>query len=293
MLTRRTALALFGAALVTATRPSQAAPLASSLNDMLDAEISAMEQAIGGKLGIAAVDTATGITFARRGDDRFPMTSTFKFLLAGAVLARVDSGQEQLDREIFVRPEDLLDYAPVVETFVGQSMTVAQLCEATLTLSDNSAANILLATMGGPEGLTTFIATLGDDTTRLDRTEPTLNEGAPGDPRDTTTPVAMLGSMQRLLMGDALTPASRDRLTAWLVANQTGDARIRAGAPAGWTVGDKTGTGGNGTVNDIAILLPPDRAPLLLTIYVTQTAATVGEVSAVHAAVTRLVTDAL
>ncbi len=145
---------------------------------------------------------------------------------------------------------------------------MAELCVATMTLSDNTAGNLLLASFGGPAGLTAYARSLGDQTTRLDRIETALNEGLPGDPRDTTSPVAMLGTMHRLLLGDALSAASRERLAGWLVANKTGDKRLRAGMP-GWKVGDKTGTGGNGSANDIAIVWPTGRAPLLVTVYYT------------------------
>src|SRR5829696_2557262 len=130
-------------------------------------------------------------------------------------------------------------------------MTVAELSDAAVTLSDNTAGNLLLASFGGSAGLTAYVRSLGDDTTRLDRIETALNEAAPGDPRDTTTPAAMLGTMQKLLVGEALSRASREQLTAWLVANKTGDQRLRAGVPQGWRVGDKTGTGGHGATNDI------------------------------------------
>lgn len=293
MISRRRALALCGTALIATAGSLRAAPLASGLYEMLDAEFAAIESDMGARLGIAVLDTGSGTTYAWRGDERFAMASTFKFLLAGAVLARVDLGEEQLDRAITVRREDLVEYAPTVEPLVGQTITVAQLCEATVTLSDNAAANMLLATMGGPEGLTAFIRGLGDDITRLDRIEPDLNEAAPGDARDTTTPQSMVGLLNKLMLQDALTPSSRQQLTAWMVANQTGDARIRAGVPEGWTVGDKTGTSGTGTVCDIAILFPQDRAPLLLTIYIAESSGTVEEASAAMASIARMVTSTM
>jgi beta-lactamase class A len=291
MLTRRHFIATSGTAIALRAGALQADPLPSGIYEMVDSELAAIEAETGGRLGVAVLDAGSGTTYAWRGDELFPILSTFKFLLAGAVLHRVDAGEEQLDRAIPVRVEDLVTYAPIVEPLVGQTITVAQLCEATVTLSDNAAANILLATMDGPEGLTAFIRTLGDQITRLDRWETDLNEATPGDPRDTTTPQAMVGLMQQLLLGEVLSSTSRRQLTEWLVANQTGDARIRAGVPEGWTVGDKTGTGENGTFNDIAILFPPDRAPIILAIYLTQSTRNVDETNAAIAAVARTVAE--
>jgi beta-lactamase class A len=141
------------------------------------------------------------------------------------------------------------------------------LCAAAIEQSDNTAGNLLLNVIGGPDGLTQFVRSLGDDVTRLDRIEPELNSAIPGDERDTTTPAAMRSDMQRLLLGDALTESSRHQLEDWLQHNETGGLMIRAGVPKNWTVGDKTGRGANGATNDIAIIRPPDRAPLLLAIY--------------------------
>ncbi len=228
-----------------------------------------LERRNGGRLGVAAFDSASGRRIGHRSEERFPMCSTFKFLAAAFVLARVDRGEERLDRRIVYSTQDLVTYSPVTKDHVGPvGLSVAELCDATMTLSDNTAGNLLLASFGGPAGLTAYARSLGDQTTRLDRIETALNEGLPGDPRDTTSPVAMLGTMHRLLLGDALSAASRERLTGWLVANKTGDKRLRAGMP-GWKVGDKTGTGGNGSANDIAIVWPTGRAPLLVTVYYT------------------------
>jgi len=235
-----------------------------------------LETRNGGRLGVAALDTASGRRIGHRADERFPMCSTFKFLLAALMLARVDQGKERLDRRIVFSQKDLLSYAPVTKGHVGgRGMMIAELCDATVTLSDNTAANLLLAQLGGPPAVTSFARSLGDELTRLDRIEPALNEAAPGDPRDTTTPAAMLGDMQRLLVGDALSAASRERLSGWLVGCKTGDKRLRAGFPAGWRVGDKTGTGENGSANDIAIAWPTGRAPILVTAY--YTSSTIGD----------------
>jgi beta-lactamase class A len=229
-----------------------------------------LERRNGGRLGVAALDTASGRHVGHRADELFPLCSTFKFLAAALVLSRVDRGEEQLDRRIVFADKDLVTYSPVTKDHVGSGgMALADICDAAVTLSDNTAGNLLLASFGGPPGLTSFARSLGDPATRLDRFETELNEAKPGDPRDTTTPAAMLGTMQRLLVGNALSVASRDRLIGWLVASKTGAKRLRAGLPNDWRVGDKTGGGNNGTANDIAIAWPSGRAPILIAVYYT------------------------
>ena len=236
----------------------------------LEREARRLEQASGGgRLGVAVLDSGGGDRFAWRGDERFPMCSTFKLLLAAATLKRVERGEERLSRRIAIRKADLVPWAPFAETRVGADASVDELCAAAMTRSDNVAANLLLPGIGGPAGIGAFARTLGDERTRLDRIEPDLNSANPGDARDTTTPVAMLGNLRALLLGDALAPASRARLLAWLRANTTGDARIRAGLPRGWTAGDKTGTGQHGTSNDVGIAWPPGGKPLLFAAYLT------------------------
>ena len=232
--------------------------------------LAGLERRNGGRLGVAVLDTASGRSSGHRSDERFPLTSTFKFLAAALVLARVDRGQEQLDRRIAFSDKDLVTYSPVTKDHVGLAgMSVADICAAAVTLSDNTAGNLMLASFGGPAALTAYARSLGDGLTRLDRIETALNEAAPGDPRDTTTPNAMLGDMQRLLVGDALSAESRRHLTQWLLASKTGTKRIRAGLPSDWRVGDKTGGGDNGTANDIAVAWPPGRAPILIAVYFT------------------------
>ena len=170
-------------------------------------------------------------------------------------------------------------------------MTLAELCEAAITLSDNTAGNLLLASFGGPAGLTAFVRALGDEMTRLDRIEPELNEATPGDPRDTTTPAAMLENLRRLVLGDALSGASREQLTAWLVANKTGGKRLRAGLPPEWRVGDKTGGGGNGATNDIAVAWPPGRPPIIVSAYFGESSASLDARNAVLASIGRIAAE--
>ena len=152
-------------------------------------------------------------------------------------------------------------------------MTLAELCAAALNYSDNTAGNLLLASLGGPRALTAYARSIGDPITRLDRIEPYLGEAVPGDPRDTTTPAAMLQNLRILLFGDALSAGSKDQLTAWLIGNRTGDARLRAGLPPGWRRGDKTGSGQRGSTNDVGVIWPPQGAPILVTVYLTETTA--------------------
>ena len=235
----------------------------------------AIEASVAGRLGVAVLDTATGALEGYRLDERFAMCSTFKFLAVAMVLARVDAGQQRLDERIVVTRASLIDWSPVTGKHVGQPMSVADLCEAAITLSDNAAANLLLASAGGPAAVTAFARRIGDDVTRLDRTEPTLNEGTPGDPRDTSTPRAMARTLHTVLLGNALSPASRARLVAWMTATSTGAERLRAGLPVDWRLAHKTGTGRLGTTNDIGVLWPPRRAPLVVVGYLTECAAPV------------------
>jgi len=215
-----------------------------------------LEKSCGGRLGVSVIDTATGERGGYRADERFPMCSTHKMLLAAAVLKRVDAGQEHLDRAIAVPAKALVHYSPVTGEHAGGEMTVADLCDAMLTLSDNTGANLLLETIGGPQGYTRFARSIGDPVTRLDRTETSLNESLPGDPRDTTTPAAMVQDMRKLLLGDVLSTDSRQRLLQWMESNKTGDHSLRAGLPHDWLVGDKTGSNLSTTTNDIAIVFP-------------------------------------
>jgi beta-lactamase class A len=264
---RRTFLrASLAGATVLALRPALAAPEPGT--DALVARIAALEHRHGGRLGVAIIDTGNGRRVAHRGDERFPMCSTFKWLAVAAVLARVDRGEESLDRRIVFTPAEVVTYSPITESRTGEpGMSLAEVCQAALRLSDNTAGNLLLDRVGGPAGVTAFARSVGDQATRLDRRETMLNEATPGDPRDTTTPLAMAGAMQAVLLGDVLAAASRERLVTWMAASTTGTARLKAGLPAGWRVVDKTGTSNNGVSNDLAIAWPPSRAPLLVAAY--------------------------
>ena len=257
--------------------------------------LAGIERAAQGRLGVAMLDTGSGLALGWRQDERFAMASTFKLVLAGWMLALVDQGKERLDARVHYPVADVLAYSPVSGPRAGDGggLTVGELCAATVSLSDNTAANVLLARHGGPAGFTAFVRSLGDGITRLDRTEPTLNEAAGGDPRDTTTPLAMLQTMRKLVLGGALTPASRAWLQRWMVETTTGDKRLRAGVP-GWKVGDKTGTASDsGTANDVAVLWPPaSGAPVLVTCYLTRSTAQPEQRDAAIAQVARAVVAA-
>lgn len=260
----------------------------------LPAALARIETARGGRLGVAVFESGSGSLAGHRADERFPICSTFKLLAAAGILARVDAGQDRLDRRIVVTRADIVPHAPVTEQRIGgEGMTLAELCAATMITSDNTAGNLLLRVLGGPAGLTAFVRGLGDDVTRLDRWETELNEARPGDPRDTTSPAAMLHCMRILLLGPVLAAGSRALLVQWLRENRTGDARLRAGLPPGWQAGDRTGTGENGTANDVGILWPPgDQPPLLVAAYLTGSAAPAGLRNAALADVARAVTAA-
>jgi beta-lactamase class A len=208
--------------------------------------------------------------------------------------ARRDAGRERLDRRIRFEASDIVVNSPVTKDRLGgDGMSLAELCEAAMTVSDNTAGNLILASLGGPGGLTAYARSLGDTLTRLDRIEPVLNEAVPGDPRDTTTPAAMLSNLRTLVLGTVLSPASKEFLIAWLLGNKTGDTRLRAGLPKDWRVGDKTGSGERGTTNDVGLVWPPQHAPVIVSIYLTGTPATSGQRNATLANVGRAVVSAL
>jgi beta-lactamase class A len=270
-----------------------AASAASGENDAT-ARIEAIETRIGGRIGVAALDTGNDKHLDYRAEERFPMCSTFKFLAAAAVLKRVDEKKERLERFVPYNAKDILEYAPVTKEHLKEGgMTLGALCEAAIEQSDNTAGNLLLNAIGGPAGLTNFVRALGDRVTRLDRIEPELNSAIPGDERDTTTPAAISSDMQRLLLGDALSEASRRKLDDWLQRNETGGSMIRAGVPKTWSVGDKTGRGSNGATNDIAIMRPPRGAPILLAIYSVGSTATANDRAAAIAEVAKVVAEFL
>ncbi len=255
-----------------------------------NAALAELERKSGGRLGVAMLNLATGQRAGHRQDERFLLCSTFKALAAAFVLARVDRKEEKLDRRIVFSRKDIVSWSPGTEANVGgKGMTVAALCETTVTLSDNTAGNLLLRSFGGPAGLTAYLRSIGDGITRLDRYEPELNEhDGPNDQRDTTAPAAMVETLKTLLFGEALSKPSRAQLAAWLIASKTGDRRLRAGFPDGWLVGDKTGTSGSGSANDIGVAWPPAGGAVIVAGYYRQPAGTAAARDAVLAEVGRI-----
>ena len=254
-------------------------------------QLYAIESSLDGRLGLFAWDTGDGRRLAYRAEERFPMCSTFKLILVSAMLHRSAQQPGLMRQMLRYRPSDLVDYSPLTEKHVGEGMSVAQLCVAALQYSDNTAANLLLGNLGGPAALTAFARSIGDPQFRLDRWEIDLNSAIPGDLRDTSTPAAMACSLQRLALGDALAPAQREQLCLWLRGNTTGAARIKAGIPGSWIIGDKTGGGRYGTANDIAVLWPPQRSPVIVAIYTTRREAAATPRNELIAAAARLVVD--
>ncbi|MFF0466818.1 class A beta-lactamase [Micromonospora zamorensis] len=227
-------------------------------------EFRQLEKRFDARLGVYAIDTGTGRTVQYRADERFAYASTFKALAAAEVLD--ETTDAELDRVVRYSADDLVTYSPITEQHVAEGMTLRAIADAAVRYSDNTAGNLLLRRLGGPQKFEKELREIGDKVTDPARYETALNEGRPGDRRDTSTPRALAGSLRAYAVGDALEPSDRDILNGWLRGNTTGGALIRAGVPAGWVVGDKTGSGGYGTRNDIAVIWPPDRAPIVLAV---------------------------
>lgn len=231
------------------------------------------ERKLNARIGVLLLDVETDWRIAYRASERFPMSSTFKVLLCGAVLSRVDAKADDLAHHISYHSEDLVTYSPITKKHLSKGMTVADLCEATITYSDNTAANLLLSRIGGPAGLTGFLRQIGDTTTRSDRWETELNEAVPGDLRDTTSPYAIVSTLKELLFGDSLKLNSAKQLQRWMIDDKVADSLIRAHLPEGWEIGDKTGAGGFGSRAIVAFLRTSDEGLYLAAIYLTETEA--------------------
>ncbi|HYG42317.1 MAG TPA: class A beta-lactamase [Bordetella sp.] len=256
------------------------AALALSANAMatpqgasLDAAARRIQDQLQARVGIVVRDTGSGWSWGFNADQHFPMASTFKALACGALLAAMDQAPSLASATALIAASDLVPYSPVTEKWVGQQVALPDLCAATMTTSDNTAANKVLQALGGPMAVTRFVQSLGDGTTRLDRWEPELNEGAPGDPRDTTSPAAIASVLEKLVLGNALSARSRQQLTQWMLDNEVAGPLLRAGIPAGWRIADRTGSGGHGTRAIIAVMWPPQRAPIVVAIFITATQA--------------------
>ena len=251
----------------------------------LRAAVEAEATRLGARIGMAVREGGRE-AFSMRGDERFAFDSTHKAFSCAALLAKVEKGETSLARRSVVVVTDLAPYSPVVEKYTAPaSLSLAEFCAAALSYSDNTAANVVLAALGGPPGVTAFLRTLGDPTSRLDRTEPDLNEAEPGDERDTTTPSAAAADLERLLIGDALTPVSREKLKSWMRDDRVADTLLRASIPDNWQIADKSGSGGHGSRGIVAAMWPPGRAPIVVALYIADTDA---PLEARNAAVARL-----
>lgn len=250
----------------------------------------AVEQSLQARVGLAVLDTTDGQLWQYRADERFPMASTSKALICAALLAR---GPGAMKTAWLVKEEAIQSYAPTTENLIGQHVPASQLCAITMRNSDNTAANGVLEMLGGPEAITSFLRSVGDTVTRLDRNEPSLNEATPGDPRDTTTPQAMVHTLQNLVLGDALKAPDRDRLIDWLRHNEVGGPLLRAGVPESWTVADRTGAAAYGTRGVVAVMWPPERAPLVAAVYITETKASMEERNAAIATIGKAIAAAV
>ncbi len=257
--------------------------------------LAAYERQTGGRIGLYTENLATGAKIAWRANERFVMCSSFKASLAALVLARVDRGQDRLDAMIAYGPADVPDWwAPVAKANLAKgALSVEAMCAAAVEYSDNTCANALLARVGGPTAMTAFWRSIGDGVSRLDHNEPMLNRSPPGDPHDSTTPAAMAGNLRRFLLGDVLSPASRGRLTAWMIDCKTGDNRLRGGLPKTWRIADKTGNNGKDAAGDIAVVWPPSGKPVLISAYVQGGSPTDAQIASVFAEVGRMVSQRL
>lgn len=264
MISRR-AFVIGASALVACSNDPPAAPALESAQKRIEA----IEADIGGRLGVCALDMSSGGRIVHRAAERFAMCSTFKWMLVASIMARSDRGLIELDD------------------------SVAEMCEKTIVDSDNAAASTLLKRTGGPSGLTQFLRSIGDDTTRVDRDEPDVNENAPGDPRDTTTAEAMVASMKTILFGDGLSAQWQKKLLDYMERCKTGRKRLRAGFPKEWIVCDKTGTGEHGAINDVAVAMRKYhmKNPILVACFTTDVKADLDAVELAHTRVAKIVTE--
>lgn len=260
------AAALVGAAACSQKPTVQDKPDPSQPLSPFEDRVAALEQANNAFVGLFAVDVDSGTSLAHRADDPFAMCSTFKGYAASRVLQKAAGRELSLADAIRIEQADIVANSPVTQPRVGSTMTVAELCQAALQRSDNCAGNWLLRLIGGPQAVTEFARTIGDDRTRLDRWETALNSAVPGDPRDTSTPRALGTGYRTLLSGDALDKPQRDQLDSWMRGNQT--SSLRAGLPSDWATADKTGSGDYGSTNDVGIAYGPDGRRLLLSIMI-------------------------
>ena len=260
---------------------------------LLEKKLADLESFSDGRIGLSALNTADNRRFQYRASERFPLCSTAKLMTVSAILRQSMADSHLLQQKIIYNKEDLVTYSPITEKQIVDGMKVCDLCAAAMEKSDNTAMNLLTKKLGGTGAVTLFARSIDDNTFRLDRIEPELNSAIPGDLRDTTTPEAMEKSLYQLCLGDALALPQRKQLQKWLKSCSTGDSRIRAGVPKDWIVGDKTGTGDYGTTNDVAIIWPPNRSPIVVAIYFTQNKKDANPKNDVIESVTRILINGL
>lgn len=250
-------------------------------NARLALEIKQEEQRLQARIGVAMIDTASDRILNYRGHERFPLNSTVKVLLCGALLSEVDKRKVALSESVQFEKNALVSSSPVTEKFLKpDAMNWQQLCSAAISHSDNTAANLIGQKVDGPAAMNLFLSGLGDSVTHLDRDEPELNSAVPGDVRDTTQPVAIVQTLQKLALGKVLKPTSRQQLVQWMRDDKVADALLRSALPSGWTIADKTGAGGYGSRSIISILWPTNSKPLIIAIYITQTPASLAQSNA-------------
>ncbi|MDO9608054.1 MAG: class A beta-lactamase [Brevundimonas sp.] len=272
----------------------QPSPVEAAADEGPDFFLNDLETRHGGRLGFAALDVGSSRRVLWRSQERFPFCSTFKPFLAAATFQRVERDEESLDRAVRITQADMIPHAPVTEKAVGRTLTIRELMQATVEVSDNPAANILIREMGGIAVWRSWWPTFGDTTTVISRLEPDLNTALPNDPRDTCLPEQTLANIREMAFSDRLTPEHDALLQGWLIASPTGPNRIKACVPEGWSVAHKTGSGANGTTNDIAMLTPLTGSPVIVAAYFTGAAsATEDARDAVIAEATRRALKAL
>jgi len=241
--------------------------------DALIKEIKQIEQQLGARVGVSVYNVNTGKLWDYHGDDKFPLMSTFKTLACAKLLADVESGIQFLETNTVIKANSLINWSPVTKKLVGKKISLKEACAATMLMSDNTAANIVLSGINGPEALTRFMRDIGDDITRLDRIEPDLNEAIDGDERDTTSPNAMVKSLHKLLFGNILSQSSKLQLKQWMIDNKVTGSLLRSVLPESWSIADRSGAGGFGSRGITALVWSEHQTPLMISIYLTKTKA--------------------
>lgn len=243
----------------------------SAYADTLIKKIEKIEDQLDARIGVSIYDVTDNKLWSYNGDSRFPLMSTFKTLACAKLLVDVEKGLQSFDTSHVITENSLIAWSPITEKLIGKNMSLKEACSATMLMSDNTAANIVLSGIKGPKALTHFMRSIGDEVTRLDRIEPALNEGLTDDKRDTTTPNAMVKSLHTLLFANVLSTSSKDQLKQWMINNKVTGNLFRSILPENWSIADRSGAGGNGSRGITAVVWPDKSTPLIISIYLTQT----------------------